>query len=374
MPTETINQAVKQIKAAKSVLVLASSGSNLDSLASALALANFLKALGKQVKVLSPSPVLPKNSFLPEVALVESTQSLTKNLVVDVSLTDTELGALSYEKFTDKLSIFLAPKTGEFKEENISVRSSVYPFDLVVTLGIANLEELGSFYAIHAQMFYEIPVINIDYKPSNENFGQINPVDITSSSVSEVVYDLLAELDVNLIDEKIATMLLAGLIDQTNSFQSQKTSPKVFVKASKLVDLGGRQQDIIGKLYRSKSLGLLHLWGRVLARLKQDEPKQLVYSAVSMQDIERSGATQTDVDEIIFEMMQQLSFAKYFVLLVEGAGQTIVFVATTGSFDFTQGLNGYKPINITPTVAKFTVVKNITDTETEVISNLTKML
>lgn len=110
MPTETINQAVKQIKAAKSVLVLASSGSNLDSLASALALANFLKASGKQVKVLSPSPVLPKNSFLPEVALVEPTQSLTKNLVVDVSLVDTELGALSYEKFTDKLSIFLAPK------------------------------------------------------------------------------------------------------------------------------------------------------------------------------------------------------------------------------------------------------------------------
>jgi nanoRNase/pAp phosphatase (c-di-AMP/oligoRNAs hydrolase) len=374
MTNNVINQAINQIKSAGNILVLVPSGSSLDAVAAGLALREFLLKNGKNVRILTPSPLLPKLKFLPESSSLLGSETLAKNLVIEVSLERTEPSELTYHKQDDKLKIFLTPKSGEFEATDVAVKTSVYPFDLILTLGIPNLEELGKFYSTHAQMFFDTTVINIDHKPSNENYGQINLVALTASAVSEVVFDLLGEYDANLLDEKIATLLLAGLISQTNSFQSRNSSPQIFLKASKLVDLGGKQQEIISQLYRSKSLGLLHLWGRVLARLKQDDNIGLVYSAVSMQDVERSGALSTDLDEIIFEMVEQLSFAKYFVFFSEGINQTVVFIATTGSNNLIQAVTAYKPQFITTNIFKFTVGKPILDAEKDIISVIEKEL
>jgi len=374
MNDENINLALNQIRLASNILVLPTAGLNLDAVGAALAIKEFLKNQDKQVSVLVTTPAPPKFGFLPEISKLEPAASLTKKLVVNVSLDKTKLSELTYQKLEERLRIFLTPKGGEFKASDVTIEESVYPFDLIITLGLDSLEELGEFYGTHAQMFFDVPIINIDYRASNENFGQINVVKLTASALSEVIFDLFNQYDPNLIDERVSTLLLSGLIFQTNSFQSLKTSPQVFLKASTLVSQGGKQQEIISQLYRSKSLGLLHLWGRVLARLKQDQENQLVYSVISTQDIEKSGAKASDVDEIIFEMTQQLSFAKHFVFLVESLNSTIVYICLGAPINAYNVFAAYQPQALASSACKFTVPKPLAAAENEVIAKLKEEL
>ena len=374
MAQDNFLQTINQLKSAGNILIMLTSGSNPDTVSAALALKEFLTKLGKQVRVLSASPVPAKLNFLPESTSVSSSLGLTKNLVVEVSLAKTQLAELSYQKREDKLEIYLTPREGEFNSTDLSIKPSVYPFDLVVTMAVAELSEFGSFYASHAELFFNTPVTNIDYRPTNENYGQINLVSLTSSGVSEIVYDLLSQFDPAFIDGKIATLLLAGLIAQTNSFQSNKTTPHVFTKASSLVSLGAKQQEIITQLYRNKTLGLLRLWGRVLARLKQDDTRQIVYSQASAGDIEKSQATETDVDDILSEMIAQLNFAKTFIFFVEQPGKTLVYAATTLPIGLAEVLAAYSPQTSGVQGYKFAVAKTLTDTEAEITSLLNTKL
>lgn len=372
MNNDPLNQAITQLRKSRNILVLVGQNADVDVLASAVALKEFLSKLEIKTRILTSSLPNLKLKLLDDPALNQS-EGLSKNLVLEVNLGKTQLSELSYQKQEDKLSIYLLPKSGEFTTTDVTVKTNVYPFDLVVTLGVANLEELGPLQAGHAQLFFETPVINLDYKPSNENYGQINLVSLTSAGVSEVLYDLLNTFDPEFIDEKIATLILTGLVAQTNSFQSIKTTPQVFNKASKLVSLGAKQQEIVSQLYKSKSLGLLRLWGRALARIKHDAEKQIVSTMTSQSDVERAEASKDEVDQIIYEMMEQLSFGKTFVFLNESGKSTQVTAFSRAAIDFKKLFGTHGPTSAQG-VYKFTIDKPIAEAETEVIETLKKVL
>src|SRR6202042_3084276 len=129
--------------------------------------------------------------------------------------------------------------------------------DLIIVLEAGSLENLGKIYEQHTDVFFETPKINIDNKANNEYFGAINLVDVTATSVAEILAELLQKYEDQLIDEDVATCLLAGIISKTHSFQHVLTTPKAFLKASELVALGGRQQEVVKHIYKTKSLPLL---------------------------------------------------------------------------------------------------------------------
>jgi hypothetical protein len=96
----------------------------------------------------------------------------------------------------------------------------------------------------------------------------------------------------------------------------------------------------------------------------------LVYSSVSIQDIEKSAATPHDLDEIIFEMIQQLSFAKTFVFFAEAGTHTTVYASSTGLTDLSFALASYKPTMLGTQTMKLTVPKPILEAQTEILAVL----
>ena len=142
------------------------------------------------------------------------------------------------------------------------------------------MEDLGSLNEHNADLFFETPKINVDNKAENEYFGAINLVDVTATSVAEILAGLLQEYEAQLLDEDILLpCLLTGIISKTQSFQHVQTTPRAFLKASELVALeGGRQQEIIKNIYKTKPLSLLKLWGRALARMKIQEDIKAIHS------------------------------------------------------------------------------------------------
>ncbi len=365
-----IQTVINRIAQASSVLILMQ-GSSGDGLSSGLALRAFFKKLEKDVVLLSLQEVSERFRFLPGVEEVRSEVDLTKSFVIDVATKRSPLAELSYKKEDEKLSIFLKPVSGHLTADDVTFRTSGFPYDLVVVLGIGSFEQLGDFYAHHTDLFFETPVINIDFRATNENYGQINLVNLSATSCSEIILDLINEFESSLLDEIIATQLLAGIIAETNSFQHIRTTPQTFIKASQLVSLGAKQQDIIGNLYKTKSLGLLKLWGRVLARLNQDESLSLVHSAVNANDIVRAGANMGDVDNIIKEMVLQLTFAKLFVFFAESQPeQTAVYCSTNLPLALPELFVPFTPQIINSQTVKFNVPKGLAEAEKQVMDTL----
>lgn len=302
---------------AKHILIVLSQNAHGDALGAGLAFYSFLKKLEKEPELLCNSGNLGTFAFLPGVENIKSDLPLSQSFVISVATKNAELDELSYEVKDNRVDIFLKPKSGKFESSDVSFRSGKFPYDLIVTLDTPSLEHLGPVYEKNTDLFFETPVINIDHHPANEHYGQINLVDLTATSTSEILTAMIEEFEAGLIDEHIATNLLTGIIVETNSFQHIRTTPKAFLHASSLIAKGGRHQEIVRELYKTKSISLLKLWGRALARLKEVSDLGLTYSLISYSDLEKAGSSAEGVLDVMREMILSLAGRKIIMFLAE---------------------------------------------------------
>lgn len=320
----TEKQIIDAINKGGRILVALPQNPNGDALGAGLALFDFLKKLEKEPEVVSGAPDLSAYAFLPGTQEVKRELRVFQSFVVSVSTASAELDELSHEVKPDRVDIFLKPKKGKFSPRDVSFHNAKFPYDLIITLDSPSLEHIGPVYEQNTDLFFETPVINIDHHPNNEHYGEINLVDLTATSTSEILAGLIENFEASLIDENIATNLLAGIIVETNSFQHIKTTPKAFLRASNLISLGGKHQEIMRELYKTKSISVLKLWGRALARLKEVDELHLTYSLLSFSDLLKSGATTEDVLGVMRELVANLSEQKIILLFAEKQSQEIV--------------------------------------------------
>ena len=210
---------------------------------------------------------------------------------------------------------FLKAEGGQYQPEDVTYRSESFPYDLIIALDIPTLDLLGQLYERNTDLFFETPIINIDHHAANEHFGEINLVDLTAAATTEILVELLEQFESGLIDADIATNLLCGILVETNSFQHIKTTPRAFMRASSLISLGANQQDIVRNLYKTKSMSLLKLWGRALARIRQAHEFQLSYSLLRKDDFVKAGTK--DAEAVMRELISLLTDAKLIMLLAE---------------------------------------------------------
>ncbi len=317
MDLTTEQQIFEQIKKSSKILLFLPENVNADSLGSCLALRLFLNKLQKDVTVVS-SATLPENlKFLPGVGEIKKSLALGKSLVVTVDASVKKLEEISYQIVGEKVHIYLKAQHQEFTAEDLSFTKEKFPADLIITIDCKSLDSLGKVYEQYADLFYETPKINIDNKPANEYYGTINLVDVTASSVAEILSELFQKYEQQLVDEDMATCLLTGIISKTNSFQHIQTTPHAFLKASELVALGGRQQEVIKNIFKTKSLPLLKLWGRALAKMKIQEDIKLIYSVLNSSDFEKSESTEAEVMPVLKEFLDNISGYNTVALITE---------------------------------------------------------
>ncbi len=327
MELNLFQQIFDQLTKANKVLIALPSTLTTDNTASALGLLLFLRKLNKDVDVVS-SGVLPQNlKFLPQVDLIKPGLQSSKAMVISVDISKKPVDEISYEPKGDKLNIFLKSKTQEFVPEDVSFFSEKTPYQVAIILDSQGLEGLGKLFEDNADVFFHTPKINIDNKASNEYYGAINFIDINATSISEMLADLFGTFEQQLIDEDIATCLLAGIITKTNSFQYVQTTPKAFLKASELISLGGRQQEVIKHLFKTKPLPLLRLWGRALARLKTLDGT--IYSLLSLSDFEKSESGENELPQVLKEFLENTSGYKIIALLSEQSGGGVKILLAT---------------------------------------------
>ncbi len=298
---EGIKQQIsKLINKSNNILVAAPENIDGDALGSALALVGALKDLGKNANLIIPEEIPAKFDFLPKTNSLSYEILQEREFVLSIKNPKNHINNLYYEKREDLLHIYLGAKE-KIEEKDLKLRRT-HPFDLIFTLNIQDFEYLGKAFEYNPELFFETPVINIDNHVANENFGEINLIDITSSSVSEIVMELIDFIDRNLLNQDIATWILTGLIDATDNFQSSKTTPRTFNNAAILITRGGDQQKIIRYLYKTKSLDFLRLWGLVLHKLSWNEEKKLVCGKIKQDDFQKTSTGSECLPQIFEEI------------------------------------------------------------------------
>ena len=313
----TNQQIFDSIGKANRILIALPAQGNGDAIGAGLAMFSFAKKLDKEPEIVTAARSIEPFTFLPLSSEIKHELAVSQSFVLSVSTANAKLDELSYEVKDDHLDIFLKPKSGKFSQQDVSFKSARFPYDLIITLHTASLDTLGEIYEKNTDLFFETPIVNIDHQPNNEYYGEINHVDLTATSTSEIVAQLIDEFESTLVDENMATNLLTGIIVETNSFQHVKTTPKAFLRASQLIARGGAHQDIVRELYKTKSISLLKLWGRALARLKELPELGLTYSLVNHADIEKTASVAADVRGVMRELIASLANTKIVLFLAE---------------------------------------------------------
>ena len=78
-------------------------------------------------------------------------------------------------------------------------------------------------------------IVKIDHHPFVEKFADIEYIDDTSSSASELVLELINETPL-LMDKNIASKIYLGIVSDTNRFMFNNSTEKTFRQVAKMID------------------------------------------------------------------------------------------------------------------------------------------
>lgn len=273
---------VDAIRCASRITAICHENPDADTLGSALALRIAAEKLGKQAEVVAADPVPPPLAGLPHAGEVRTRPQLEPDVAVVLD------GPLS--------------RTG------------------------AIVRDCGPWLA-------RARVVNIDHHVSNDGReAEAAWVDPDAAATCEMMAMLIPELGVP-IDEQIASVLTAGIVQDTHTFSHPNATPRTLRVAADLVEAGAPLSTIHRSIYADKPFSTLALWGRILAGAAQRREGRIVHASMTLAMLAETG-TEAVASEGFIDLLASTRSADITVLFKEaGAAQVRVSVRTSARAD-----------------------------------------
>lgn len=346
MSLEPQEQFKKFLENSKEVLILIPENPSADAVGSAWALYYFLEKLNILPVIAFSNHLSEKFNFLPRPQNILTEISGARDFVLSFNTARNKIMRVRHEEKGDIFNILVTPEKGSVDPRDFSFILAKFKYDLIVVIGSSDLEKLGKIYLENTDLFFEVPIINIDHKSDNDNFGQINLTDITASSSSEILAKTLENINSEFVDKKIATCLLTGLIGATDSFQKKNTTPKALSCGAFLMEKGADQQEIIRWMYKTQPLHILKLWGRAMAKINWDKESKLIWSTLSVEDFVQSRSTQEDLPLIIEKLEENYNEGEIFMTTYNDTPQTAIALIKSLKIETVKKLHSFFGGNI----------------------------
>jgi phosphoesterase RecJ-like protein len=274
-----LRQAASLLRGATAVTVACHENPDADTLGGGLALARAIERLGGRAEVVCATMWPSSLDFLPRVAEVR----------------------------TEPL---LAP-------------------DAVALVDCASIERAGPAVARWIRSG-SAPVVNVDHHLSNDRYGTAVCVDPSAAATSEVVARLVVQLGCR-PDPEMATLLLAGILHDTDGLRTPETSTATLRLSADLVDAGADMRLISRELFGRRPVAALRLWGRVADTLETAVDGRVVIGMLTGEMLMATGAVMLDAEDMP-ELIISARGAEIGLLLREVApDQTRVSIRTSGS-------------------------------------------
>ena len=245
-PKQQTSEAIRQ---AETILIITGQHPNIDQASSTLALAAVLRKFGKKVTALISDSLPQQINFL-ETGELDRSLSGQRDFILKVDTKKAQVDKLRYEVVEDKLNIFVTPLKGSFAPSDVTYDYGSYRYDLVIVLGVPTRARIDRIYADNPSLFDNLPIVNLDFHRSNEQYGAINLIEPTASSLCEILVALAESLQNGIVDEQIATAMLTGLMSSTDRFTAAHTTAKSLTVAAQLMAAGAKQPAIVRALFK----------------------------------------------------------------------------------------------------------------------------
>ncbi|MEW5984490.1 MAG: bifunctional oligoribonuclease/PAP phosphatase NrnA [Acidobacteriota bacterium] len=249
-----------------------------DSIGSAIALAEGLRAIGKEVRVVNRDRAPLQYQAFPNAEQIEIAETLTGEVDAVIVLECGDLGRT----------------------------------------GLLGLD--GAF------------VLNIDHHPGNTGFGHVRWFDGQASACAEMVYAILVELGAPL-SASMATFLYVAIVTDTGSFRYPGVSPRTFTICARLLEAGADPVFVARRLFDGSTLPRLRLQSMVMQTLETEENDRIAMVRLEPGMLEESGASLDDTDGLINVPLSVRQIQVVVFFKPGDAGQLRVSLRSKGDID-----------------------------------------
>ena len=176
-------------------------------------------------------------------------------------------------------------------------------------------------------------VVNVDHHVSNDGSEAVAAwIDPDAAATCEMVAVLLPDLGVDL-DPELATVLAAGIVQDTHTFSHPNAQPRTLRVMADLVEAGAPLSSLHRAIYADKPFSTMQLWGRMLNGVGQRRDGRIVYAAQTVAMLEETGS-EASATEGFVDLLAGTKSGDVTVLFKEaGASQIRVSVRTTARAD-----------------------------------------
>lgn len=242
-----MNDIITQLRNAEKIAILPHVSVDGDALGSSLALGLALKKLGRDIIIYTEEEVPDVYSFLPGLGLARI-----------------------------------------YGGEDVR-------YDLAVVLDTGDLQRLGR----RVDIFNTAAgTINIDHHSTNTGFAVYNHVSVVSSSVGEIIYQILKMMGFY-IDSEMALCLYVAISTDTGGFRYSNTTQLTHQIAADLVSSGVDVAETSRRIFETVSVSKVRLAGRAINSLQLFEEEKVALLVLTEEDIRSTGAKDEDCDGIV---------------------------------------------------------------------------
>ena len=323
MALSPAQQALDHVFRAKHVLLTTREHASMDEIAAVIAFGLLLNQWQKPFEAVIPgfqASQLP--AFLRDQIPLKSQIGALQTFHLKLNVKETPLSELRYEVKDGVLDITVTPKHGSWTPQDVNFRHGQSRYDLIVALGCPDQASLGSLIRDHREFVFQTTVLNIDHSPANEAWGQVNLLQPTATSVTELLFTWLKEMQKPITTPGLATALLTGMIAKTKSFKDPKVTPLTLAHAAALMEAGAARERIVHELWRHRSVDSLKLWGKVLSRL-ESKSEGILWSHLQEADEQAALRLADEVRDLADELLTQAPDTKLLVLFVKHPGGVV---------------------------------------------------
>ncbi len=204
-------------------------------------------------------------------------------------------------------------------------------FDAAFILDCPNLSRIERIMDVSRQVKL---VVNIDHHVENGLFGNYNYVEEAASSVSELVYNIIKQSSLE-INEAEAECIYVGMLTDTNRFQESNTSAESHLIAADLIKRGVSVSKITNFVYRSVSLNSMKLLKEALETLELSPDKRIATIVISQEMFKKTGTSSEDIEGVV-------NYARE----IKGVDVGILFKETTVPCRYKISLRSRKDIDV----------------------------
>jgi phosphoesterase RecJ-like protein len=137
----------------------------------------------------------------------------------------------------------------------------------------------------------------LDHHPDIETTGDVVIIDPDYSSTCELLFDYFEYHHIG-VTPRMATALLTGILSDTGNFQHSCTTPRVMEIASVLMKRGAPLAKIVDNVFADKKISTLKLWGKAFTKAKVNAKNGMIVAALTREDIDECGASNDDVNQV----------------------------------------------------------------------------